>query len=470
MGSKDDIKSVNKALAPNGSGHFVPLVVVLVGLPATGKTVLARNLERYLNWNGHQTRAFSLSSYRRKHESSLFKSREICCPITAKAAEIRHIYTHEAINDVQRWLHMGGDIAIMDGTHATYEIRELLHSLFAKQLSYKVIFIENIVTDESIVEANKKEIAQLSEDYRHMELNEAISDIQDKIDMFSKVYKPICRKTESSYSYIKYYNGGENIKIHRLDGPYQTKVLSFVSCFHPMRKTLYFSRHGESEFNLIGRIGGDTSLSPRGRLYANHLAEYFNKANIENLRVWTSEKKRTKQTAEGINAPVEHLIPLNELDAGICEGMSYEEMQEKFPQEFAWRDQDKLRYRYPWGESYLDIMSRLEPILLELEREDSVLVISHQAVLRCVLGYFLGTHPDKLPYLNVPLHTIIKLTTHGYDFKVDYVKFEVNCVDTYRQKPKNCSADRSISEILTTIPAHFDSTDNWVMEEYSVKS
>lgn len=40
----------------SGSGHFVPLVVVLVGLPARGKTVLAHKLERYLNWNGHQTR------------------------------------------------------------------------------------------------------------------------------------------------------------------------------------------------------------------------------------------------------------------------------------------------------------------------------------------------------------------------------------------------------------------------------
>lgn len=67
----------------------------------------------------------------------------------------------------------------------------------------------------------------------------------------------------------------------------------------------------------------------------------------------------------------------------------------KFPQEFAWRDQDKLRYRYPWGESYIDIMSRLELVLLELEREDSLLVISHQAVLRCVLGYFLNTESGK---------------------------------------------------------------------------
>lgn len=69
-------------------------------------------------------------------------------------------------------------------------------------------------------------------------------------------------------------------------------------------------------------------------------------------------------------------------------------MQCKFPQEFAWRDQDKLQYRYPWGESYIDIMTRLKPVLLELEGDiDNTLIISHQAVLRCLLGYFLNkTH------------------------------------------------------------------------------
>ena len=37
------------------------------------------------------------------------------------------------------------------------------------------------------------------------------------------------------------------------------------------------------------------------------------------------------------------------------DGMTYEEIAENFPTEFAERDQDKLRYRYPKGESYLDV-------------------------------------------------------------------------------------------------------------------
>lgn len=111
-------------------------------------------------------------------------------------------------------------------------------------------------------------------------------------------------------------------------------------------------------------------------------------------------------------------------------------MQEQYPREFAWRDQDKLHYRYPWGESYIDIMTRLEPVLMQLESEDNVLVVSHQAVLRCILGYFLDKPKDQLPYLEVPLHTIIKLTSEGYNYKMELIKLNVDCVDTNRKQPK----------------------------------
>ena len=41
-----------------------------------------------------------------------------------------------------------------------------------------------------------------------------------------------------------------------------------------------------------------------------------------------------------------------------------------------------------------------------------------QAVLRCLLGYFLEVPEDKMPYIEVPLHTVIKLTPVAYGCKV----------------------------------------------------
>lgn len=66
----------------------------------------------------------------------------------------------------------------------------------------------------------------------------------------------------------------------------------------------------------MGRIGGDADLSVRGRTYAAALARYFNdEERLEGLRVWTSELKRTQQTAQGIKAPIEPVPYLNELYA-----------------------------------------------------------------------------------------------------------------------------------------------------------
>lgn len=41
------------------------------------------------------------------------------------------------------------------------------------------------------------------------------------------------------------------------------------------------------------------------------------------------------------------------------------------------------------AQSYQDLVQRLEPVIMELERQENVLVICHQAVLRCLLAYFL---------------------------------------------------------------------------------
>ena len=75
---------------------------------------------------------------------------------------------------------------------------------------------------------------------------------------------------------------------------------------------------------------------------------------------------------------------LDELDAGVCDGMTYEEIEQAYPEDFANRDEDKFNYRYRGGESYRDVVVRLEPVIMELERQENILIIGHQAILRCL--------------------------------------------------------------------------------------
>ena len=82
------------------------------------------------------------------------------------------------------------------------------------------------------------------------------------------------------------------------------------------------------------------------------LSYFFNNQNIPGLRVWTSWLKRTIQTAAHIDAPQERWRALNEIDAGCMEHLTYEDIEEKYPEEYAAREVSKLTYRYPSGESY----------------------------------------------------------------------------------------------------------------------
>jgi 6-phosphofructo-2-kinase/fructose-2,6-biphosphatase len=109
---------------------------------------------------------------------------------------------------------------------------------------------------------------------------------------------------------------------------------------------------------------------------------------------------------------------LNEIDAGVCDGMTYHEIAETMPEEYAARQKDKLRYRYPRGESYQDVILRLEPVIIEAERQRTpVLIVAHQAVLRALYAYFMDMAPEDCLRKDIPLHTVIELTPGPYSFE-----------------------------------------------------
>jgi broad specificity phosphatase PhoE len=85
------------------------------------------------------------------------------------------------------------------------------------------------------------------------------------------------------------------------------------------------------------------------------------------------------------------------------------------PGEYEARSHDKFRYRYPRGESYEDVIARLDTVIIELERtRGPVLVIGHQAVLRAIYAYFHSIPPEQCTRLPIPLHRVLELRPHAY--------------------------------------------------------
>lgn len=177
-------------------------------------------------------------------------------------------------------------------------------------------------------------------------------------------------------------------------------------------RKIWLTRHGESEYNSMEKIGGDSDLTPLGREYAALLAEtivdripadqarqlflffkvlkggrggksvsawtspehnlaifFFNfknrggenslKKNMTSppwpwlvalqdghlmpVSVWTSTLRRTIQTAAELPFPKLRWKILDEINAGACDGLTYDEIAKGMPEEFDARKKDKLR-------------------------------------------------------------------------------------------------------------------------------
>ena len=90
--------------------------------------------------------------------------------------------------------------------------------------------------------------------------------------------------------------------------------------------------------------------------------------------------------------------------------------------------------RYPGGESYLDVCARLTPLLPELDRAHNNVIIAHQATLRCLFGFLLKKPAREIPYIKVPLHTVITVKFIRGENVFNFHKLAVECVDTYKPK------------------------------------
>ncbi|XP_029471682.1 6-phosphofructo-2-kinase/fructose-2,6-bisphosphatase 3 isoform X1 [Rhinatrema bivittatum] len=411
-----------------------PTVIVMVGLPARGKTYISKKLTRYLNWVGVPTKVFNVGEYRREAVRH-YSSYDFFRPDNEGAMRVRKQCALAALRDVKTYLTgEGGHIAVFDATNTTRERREMVVN-FAKENGFKVFFIESVCDDPNVVAANIMEVKLSSPDYRDCSSTDAMEDFLKRIQCYKSSYQPLDPDTyDKDLSLIKVIDVGRRFLVNRVQDHIQSRIVYYLMNIHVQPRTIYLCRHGESETNLAGRIGGDAGLSNRGKKFAVALKKFLEEQNLKELRVWSSQLKRSIQTAEALRLPYEQWKALNEIDAGICEELTYEEIKEEHPEEFALRDQDKYYYRYPSGESYQDLVQRLEPVIMELERQENVLVICHQAVMRCLLAYFLDKSADEMPYLKCPLHTVLKLTPVAYGCRVESISLNVEAVNTHRER------------------------------------
>ncbi len=385
----------------------------MVGLPARGKTFVARKVARYLTWLGHHTRLFNAGDYRRAMLGSMH-NHEFFDPNNAEGKMARLAVAQAALDDLFAWLRKDGEVGIYDATNTTRARRDLVIARCIEE-NVQPLFLEIICDEDSVIEANIRGTKLFSPDYANVAPEEAVRDFHARISHYQSTYEPI---GPDDTSYIKYIDKGRQLVINRAGGDIAQSIVRLLMNLRGVRKSVWLTRHGESVYNGLGLLGGDPELSPKGLAFAKRLSRFV-KIQGETMRdavVWTSTLKRTVQTVNELGVEVVTFRELDEINAGLCEAKSYSEIEREMPDEFAARKADKYRYRYPRGESYQDLIRRLQPVVLAFEREARpLLVVGHQAVLRAFYAYLAATPPEQCPHLSIPLHTVIELKPKIYD-------------------------------------------------------
>ncbi|KAI5928107.1 6-phosphofructo-2-kinase [Camillea tinctor] len=435
----------------NGRGVQVEdtkICVVMVGLPARGKSFIAQKAQRYLTWLSINAKTFNVGNYRRNDAPQ--PPADFFDTTNAEGERRRRAAAEAAIADMLGWFRQGGVIGIFDATNSTKERRKWVMDVCTRE-GIEVLFVESKCDDEEMIMANIRDVKLTSPDYKGQDPEKAALDFRNRIKHYEKVYKSIDEDgDENDYTYLKIMDVGKQVIINHIRDYLQSRVVYYLMNLHIRPRSVWLSRHGESLYNLYGRIGGDAELSPRGVQYAKKLPELVRQSvgGDRPLTVWTSTLKRTISTAKYLPETYNQLQwkALDELDAGVCDGMTYQEIKDVYPEDFQARDEDKYNYRYRGGESYRDVVIRLEPIIMELERSEDILIVTHQAILRCIYAYFMKKDQSRSPWMNVPLHCLIKLTPRAYGTEEERYQADIPAVSTWRGKGSTAKHEDPIPE------------------------
>ena len=399
------------------------LYIIMVGLPARGKSTIALRLFEGLCAEGLNVRIFNNGELRRLPlgpESSL---PEFYHPGNKEGRVRREQLARINVMAAKAFLRDDGQVAILDATNASRSRRYFLR----EQLSeHPVLFVECVNDDNELIAASVQRKARMPE-FAHLCLEEAVASFMERIGYYERMYS----SPEGEGGFVRVDTLRNQILAERLPYkiPFYIRIRDVL--VSDWVRELYLARHGESMFNVEGRIGGDAPLTSVGRTQAKALAAHFHHKNIP--YIFTTNYRRSRETAAPIcrdhpEATVISLPELGEIDAGVCDSMRYEDIRSQMPDEFAAREKDKYNYVYPGGEGYATMRDRVEKgfrkALFLSGGQPGIVLIGHQAVNRMILSLFLFRRTEDVPYIYVPQNQYFHIVATHQKKLFELVHFE----------------------------------------------
>ncbi len=309
----------------SGSNSRNSVYIIMVGLPARGKSTMARKLMDNLRKDRIRTRIFNNGDLRRKLSKDNTSYADFFDSHNSDGVALREKYALINMRQAKRFLERGGRVAILDATNVSRKRRQTLEEVLG---GHNILYVECINNDEEILADNidRKVCHHEFSDLTH---EEAVISFCKRIEYYKQIYQPL----ERERNYIKFDSFHRRILSEELtDGiPHYARIRDFLVT--ETIQNLYLIRHPETTYNLDDRIGGDPPLTPKGMEQANALARFFRKKSVP--IIFTSAKHRTIETARIIAESQQHSDAhkscRNSMKSTpvMCEELTYQEIREK---------------------------------------------------------------------------------------------------------------------------------------------
>jgi 6-phosphofructo-2-kinase len=278
-------------------------VIVLVGLPARGKSFVSRKLLHFLNWTGVQCKVFNVGKYRREAYAEMLAAtattpREMSGACDAnffdanneKAAELRERVAECALRDMLRWLDHEDEsdsdeeyvhdtskhsavssistssagiaklnfrnherVAIFDATNSTEKRRQWILEECTSLLKRGdkqtgLVFVESICDDTELLEENYRYKVSSSPDFNGMPEADALHDLRNRVAKYEAQYETIL---DDTLSYIKIFNLSTKLMVNHIYGRMAKEVVPALMAWHIGTRPVFLCRPGQTLSGIL---------------------------------------------------------------------------------------------------------------------------------------------------------------------------------------------------------------------------
>ena len=248
----------------NGTGVQVEdtrIAVIMVGLPARGKSLIAQKgmcwlptarmaqaeadsrllapVVRYLAWLSIRAKTFNVGSYRRADTPQ--PTADFFDTANKDGERLRHAAAEAAVADMVKWFkNEDGAVAILDATNSTKARRRWVKQRCDAN-NIETLYVESKCDNEELVMQNIMEVKTTSPDYKGQDPETAAKDFRNRIRNYEKVYQTI-DEDEKDLTYVKLIDVGNQVIINAIKDYLQSRVVYYLMNLHIRPRSIWLSR------------------------------------------------------------------------------------------------------------------------------------------------------------------------------------------------------------------------------------